>query len=182
VEVRRLDAIAPYFQELKKAGVSVLFRPHHEMNQGVFWWGGRPGPAGTAKLYQVTHDYLVGTHGLDNIVWVWSVQDIWDGSTNSWNFGAYNPGDKYWDVMSLDVYDGGYTTDKYDAMLAVAGSKPIAIGECATLPLPSELQAQPRWVYFMGWAELVQQNQSNQVIKTLYTSPRVLVEDAMPGW
>jgi hypothetical protein len=179
----RLDAIAPYFQELKDAGMAALFRPHHEMNQGVFWWGGRTGSQGTAALYRITHDYLVNTKGLDNIVWVWSVQDIWDQGTSSWNFDAYNPGDAYWDVMSLDFYDGaGYTADKYAAMLAEAGSKPIAIGECPTLPTADELTAQPRWVYFMGWAELVQQNDTNAQITAVYTAPNVLVQDSMPGW
>jgi mannan endo-1,4-beta-mannosidase len=179
----RLDAIVPYLQQLKAAGMAALFRPHHEMNQGVFWWGGRPGPNGTAKLFQVTHDYLVDTKGIDNLVWVWSVQDIWDNGTNSWNFGAYDPGAAYWDVMSLDFYDGqGYTADKYAAMLAVAGSKPIAIGECQMLPTADELTAQPRWVYFMGWAELVQQNNSNTAITAVYTAPNVLTQDTMPGW
>ena len=179
----RLDAIAPYFQQLKDAGIAALFRPQHEMNQGAFWWGGRPGPGGTAKLFQITHDYLVDTKGLDNIVWVWSVQDIWNSQDNSWDFDSYNPGDAYWDVMSLDFYDGnGYTADKYAAMLAEAGSKPIAIGECEVLPTAAELTAQPRWVYFMGWAELIQQNDSNAAITAVYTAPSVLTQDAMPGW
>ena len=179
----RLDAIAPYFQQLKDAGIAALFRPHHEMNQGVFWWGGRPGNDGTAALYRVTHDYLVHTKGLDNIVWVWSVQDIWDNNANAWNFGAYDPGSAYWDVMSLDFYDGkGYTADKYSAVQAAAGNKLIAIGECSVLPTAQELTAQPRWVYFMGWSELVQQNNSNAAITALYTAPNVLTQDEMPGW
>jgi mannan endo-1,4-beta-mannosidase len=153
------------------------------MNQGVFWWAGRQGPTGTAKLFQITHDYLVSQKGLDNIVWVWSVQDIWDNNTNSWNFDAYNPGDAYWDVMSLDFYDGnGYTSDKYQAMLSVAGNKPIAIGECTTLPSPDELTNQPRWTYFMGWSELVQQNNSSSAITAVYTASNVLTQDTMPGW
>ena len=49
----------PYLQQLKDAGVPVLFRPLHEMNEGWAWWGGRPGADGSAKLYQITHDYLV---------------------------------------------------------------------------------------------------------------------------
>ena len=64
----RLDAIVPYLQELKNNGVEVLFRPLHEMNQGVFWWAGRPGPNGTARLYQITHDYLQKTKGLTNLI------------------------------------------------------------------------------------------------------------------
>ena len=179
----RLDAIAPYFQKLKDAGIAPLFRIHHEMNQGVFWWAGRKGASGTAKLFQITHDYLVKTKGFDNIVWVWSVQDLWDNDTNSWNFHAYNPGPDYWDIMSLDFYDGkGYTTDKYNAMLAEAGSKPIAIGECQTLPKAQELSAQPRWLYFLGWAELIQQDNSNSAISSVYTAPNVLTQDEMPGW
>ena len=179
----RLDAIAPYFQTLKDAGVATLFRPHHEMNQGVFWWAGRPGLGGTAKLFQITHDYLVNVKGLDNIVWVWSVQDIWNSQDNAWDFDKYDPGDGYWDVMSLDFYDGaGYTTDKYQAMLARAGGKPIAIGECQVLPTPAEVAAQPQWAYFMGWAELIQQNDSNAQITATYTAPTVLTADTMPGW
>ncbi len=179
----RLDAIAPYFQQLKDAGMAATFRPHHEMNQGAFWWGGRPGPNGTAKLYQITHDYLVNTKGLDNIVWVWSVQDIWNAADNGWDWDQYDPGGAYWDVMSLDFYDGaGFTDAKYQAMLAIAGNKPIAIGECQVLPTPAELAAQPRWTYFMGWAELVQQSDSNAQITATYTAPSVLTQDSMPGW
>src|SRR5258706_303048 len=60
----RMDVIAVHLQTLKNAGVEVLFRPLHEMNQGLFWWAGRPGPNGTAKLFQITHDYLRNTKGL----------------------------------------------------------------------------------------------------------------------
>jgi hypothetical protein len=177
----RLDAVAPYFQQLQAAGMAALFRPQHEMNQGVFWWGGRPGQGGTSALFQVTHDYLLDHWGLDNIVWVWGMQGIWDSSTNSYDFDQYNPGDSYWDVMSLDFYDGtGYTDQKYQAMLAEAGNKPIAIGEREVLPTPDELTAQPRWVYFMGWAELIQQNDSNAQITATYTAPSVLTQDKMP--
>jgi mannan endo-1,4-beta-mannosidase len=179
----RLDAISPYFDKLKAANIAPIFRIFHEMNQSVFWWAGRTGPSGTAKLFQLTHDYMVKTKGFDNIVWVWSIQDIYDNQANGWNFGAYNPGSDYWDIMSLDFYDGkGYTSDKYDAMLAVAGDKPIAIGECQTLPTAKELTTQPRWVYFLGWSELVQKDNSNSAISALYTSPNVLNQDGLLGW
>jgi len=74
---QRLDVIAVYLQYLKDNGVEVLWRPHHEMNQGVFWWGGRPGTGGTARLFQISHDYLVKGKGLTNLIWVWDVQDFW---------------------------------------------------------------------------------------------------------
>jgi mannan endo-1,4-beta-mannosidase len=173
----RLDQIAVYLQDLKDSGVAVLFRPQHEMNQGVFWWGGRTGPNGTSKLYQITHDYLTRDKGLDNIVWVWSVQDL------SWDFDQYNPGSDYFDIASLDVYGGdGFTQEKYNAMLAVSGGKPIAIGECARLPTASELAASPQWIYFMGWAELTFSSNSAEELTSLFSAPNVLVRDQMPGW
>jgi len=54
----RVDEVTPFLQFLEDNGVEVLWRPMHEMNQGAFWWGGRPGPDGTLKLYRMLHDYL----------------------------------------------------------------------------------------------------------------------------
>jgi len=178
----RLDIFAASLQDLKNNGVTVIFRPFHEMNQGVFWWAGRPGPAGTVALYKLTHDYLVNTKGLTNLIWVWNLQDF---GTLSSDLTAYDPGPDYWDVLALDVYwsDGtGFTTAKYNAMLAKAGSKPIAIGECGTLPTAGTLTSQPRWVYFNGWAELTQQQNTNAVISSLYNSGNVVTLDELPGW
>ena len=73
----RLDRIAVFpCGILKDHGVEVLWRPLHEMNQAAFWWAGRPGPDGTRKLYQITHDYFVKTKGLSNLIWVWGMQDF----------------------------------------------------------------------------------------------------------
>ena len=173
----RLDVFAPFLQELKDAGVAPLFRPLHEMNQGAFWWGGRPGPDGTARLFQITHDYLVGVKGLDNLIWVWDVQDL------SWDFDRYDPGEAYYDLAALDVYDGsGYTSAKYEAMKKASPHRPIAIGECQKLPTASELSAQPLWSFFMGWSELVAENNSDVAIRELFGASNVITLDEMPGW
>ena len=172
----RLDEIYPYLKELQDAGVDVLFRLFHEMNQGFFWWGGQG--ANTAKLYQLSHDYLVKTKGLTNLTWVWNVQDLTSNLTSVLN--DYDPGSDYWDVLALDVYSGStaaqaYTTAKYNAIVAKAAGKPIAIGECQILPTQAILNSQPLWTYFMGWAELVQQYNTNDAITTVYNAfPRVL--------
>jgi hypothetical protein len=178
----RLNIIAGYLQDLKNNGVEVLFRPFHEMNQGVFWWAGRTGSNGTRKLYQITRDYLVNTKGLTNLIWVWNLQDF---SSLSSDLNNYDPGSNYWDVLSMDMYssDGqGYTTAKYNAMVGKAGSKPIAIGECDLLPTSAQLSAQPRWTFFMGWAELVFSKNSTSAIQNLYGASNVLTRDEMPGW
>lgn len=173
---KRMDDIAVYLQYLKDNGVEVLFRPLHEMNQGKFWWGGRPGPDGTARLYQITHDYLTDIKGLDNLIWVWDMQDM------SWDFEEYNPGDEYWDVFAFDVYDNGYDKKWYDYILPIAGDKPMAIGECSKLPSPEVLNEQPRWVFFMPWAELVKESNSEEKINKVYNTPQVITLDEMPGW
>jgi mannan endo-1,4-beta-mannosidase len=175
-----VDEICVYLQQLKDQKIEVLWRPMHEMNQGKFWWAGRPGPNGTRKLYQMLHDYMTKTKGLNNLIWVWDVQDF--GSLHD-DVNAYNPGADYWDVAALDVYDGsGYTADKYNTMVTVANGKPIAIGECQTLPTAAQLTAQPKWTFFMGWSELEFSGNSEPAIKSLHTAPNVVTLDKMPGW
>lgn len=172
----RMDDIAVYLQYLKEHEVEVLFRPFHEMNQGLFWWGGRPGPQGTARLYQITHDYLTKEKGLTNLIWVWDMQDM------SRDFAAYNPGDQYWDVFAFDVYERGFDQEWYDYIVPLVGKKPMAIGECSRLPSPATLAAQPRWTFFMSWSELVKEHNTEEEIRALYHHPQTITLDQMPGW
>lgn len=175
-----MDEISVYLQYLEDHGVEVLFRPLHEMNQGSFWWGGRPGANGTRKLWQITHDYMTNTKGLSNLIWVWDVQDF---PSLSSDLVSYNPGEEYWDIAALDVYDGsGFTQAKYNAMVNASGGKPIAIGECQKLPTVAQLVAQPKWTFFMGWSELVFSKNTETEINDLHNSPRIITLDEMPGW
>ena len=171
-----MDDIAVYLQYLEDNEVEVLFRPLHEMNQGKFWWGGRPGPEGTAKLFRLIHNYFTGVKGLTNLVWVWDMQDM------SRDFEAYNPGDEYWDVFGFDIYDNGYDASWYKYILPIVGDKPMAIGECSKLPSSVFLASQPKWVFFMPWAELVKKANSAKEIQDIYNHPNVVTRDEMPGW
>ncbi len=174
--INRMDDIAVYLQYLEDHKVEVLFKPFHEMNQGAFWWGGRPGPEGTAKLYRFTHDYFTIEKELSNLIWVWDMQDL------SRDFEEYNPGDEYWDVFAFDVYETGFNPSWYEYILPIVGDKPMAIGECAKLPSAEVLASQPRWIYFMPWAELVKRENTLAEIRTIYENPRVITLDEMPGW
>nr|WP_250647442.1 glycosyl hydrolase [Streptomyces sp. CLI2509] len=90
----KLDTAVPYLTQLKDAGVPVLFRPLHEMNEGWAWWGGRPGANGSARLFRITHDYLE-SKGLDNLLWVWNVKDTAaNGGSGEW--GTSTPGTTPW--------------------------------------------------------------------------------------
>ena len=175
-----MDEVCVYLQQLKDQQVEVLWRPLHEMNQGKFWWGGRPGHNGTLQLYRLMHDYMTKTKHLTNLIWVWDLQDF---GTLSTDVVTYHPGKKYWDVAALDVYDGsGYTQGKYNIMKDAAGSRPMAIGECAKLPTAAQLMSQPKWVFFMSWSELTFSSNTNAEIKNLYSAPNVITLNQMPGW
>lgn len=176
---QRVDSVARYLTILRDQGVAILWRPMHEMNQGVFWWGGRRGPQGTRRLWQIMHDYLTKEKGLDNLVWVWDIQDFKTLATDAED---YNPGSEYWDIAALDVYDDrtGYTKEKYEIMVKASRGKPIAIGECQKYPTAQTLLQQPRWTFFMGWSELVFSANTTEEIKAVIDAPNVLTRDEMP--
>lgn len=166
---RRLDEVVPYLRQLKDAGVPVLFRPLHEMNESWNWWGDHPGPDGGAKLYRITRDHLA-SQGLDNLIWVWNVQD---NPAGGWS--SYYPGDAYVDVVSLDVwYKGHPSQSDYQQLQGIAGDKPMALAELGKIPNAALLEDQTRWAYFMLWSEQLQGSNTNAEIQAGYFHPRVL--------
>ncbi|MEV1006530.1 glycosyl hydrolase [Streptomyces sp. NPDC049881] len=166
---RRLDEAVPYLRQLRDAGVPVLFRPLHEMNESWNWWGAYPGQDGGARLFRITRDYLTA-QGLDNLIWVWNVQDNPAG-----NWASYYPGDAYVDVVSLDVwYKAHPSQSDYQQIQSIANGKPIALGEMGKMPTAALLDSQPRWAWFMIWSEQLRGNNSNAEIQAAYFHPRVL--------
>lgn len=172
---QRLDEIVPFLQQLQDAGISVLWRPLHEINGGWFWWGGRPGPSGSRMLFQLTWDYLVRTKGLSNLIWVWNVSDFEMGVVDD-----YWPGASYVDVVSLDVYKTHQPIQEdYEKILGIGrsnGNTPIALGEVGSIPSPDTLDQQPNWVWFMCWSEHLTNQTWNteESIKATYYLPRTL--------
>jgi mannan endo-1,4-beta-mannosidase len=165
-----LDAVVPLLRELQDAGVEVLWRPLHEMNDTWAWWGGRPGPDGSRRLYQLMHDYLVRRHGLTNLVWVWNVTD-----KRLDQIDDYFPGAGYVDVASVDIWQKDYPSrNDYKAMLAVAAGKPIALGEVKKVPSPAVLDQQPDWAWFMVWAEQLVTSNSEDAVKATYYHRHVI--------
>ncbi|MEW2554462.1 glycosyl hydrolase [Streptomyces zhihengii] len=167
---QRLDEAVPYLRQLKDAGIPVLFRPLHEMNESWNWWGNRPGPGGSARLFQITRDHLAGTRGLDNLIWVWNVQD---NPAGGWS--NYYPGDRYADVVSLDVwYKNHPSSADYQQLRSIAGTKPMALAETGKMPTASLLESQPQWAWFMMWSEHLRGSNTNAEIQAAYFHPRVL--------
>lgn len=94
--IQQLDMMAEGLQELKKAGVVVLWRPFHEMNGGWFWWGAKD-PAVFIKVWRHMFDYFTRAKRLDHLLWVY-------GPNHGPKTAEYYAGDNYVDITGLDAY------------------------------------------------------------------------------
>jgi mannan endo-1,4-beta-mannosidase len=173
----QVDVIAWHLKQLREARVPVLWRPYHEMNGEWFWWGKRPGDGGYRKLYRMLFERLTVFHRLNNLVWVWNANEIRE---DVGPYAAYFPGADVVDVLATDVYRNAYAQSDYDQLLAVAGAKPIALGEVGRLPSPEVLRAQPRWTWFMAWGDPEGAWLDRQSYLATYESPEVLTRDELP--
>jgi mannan endo-1,4-beta-mannosidase len=173
----QVDVIAWFLKQLKYAGVPVLWRPYHEMNGGWFWWGKKEGENGYKKLYRMLYDRLVNFHGLNNLIWVFNANEVKSGVGS---YKDYYPGDDVVDILATDVYSEGYNQVNYDELLALAGDKPIALGEVGSLPSLDIIRSQPRWTWFMVWGEASRGFQGFQNFRDVYESEEALTWDELP--
>ena len=169
-----MDTAAGYLKQLQDAHIPVLWRPMHENNGGFFWWGGRPGPSGTAQLYRELYYRMVNVHHLNNLIWVWNQ----NGPAPFGEFHQFFPGQNFADVVSYDNYRS--LDDKYYwEILDLANGKPIALGEVGAPPSAEVLKSQPRWVWFMDWGGGVERQADR--LKAAYSNPWVVSRgDPMP--
>jgi mannan endo-1,4-beta-mannosidase len=173
----QVDVIAWHLRQLRDAGVPVLWRPYHEMNGEWFWWGQKPGEGGYKKLYRMLFDRLVGFHRLNNLIWVWNANEIREKVEP---YEAYFPGADVVDILATDVYQNGFAAADYEQLLAVAGDKPIALGEVGRAPTLEILRAQPRWAWFMSWGDPQGFWMDREAYTGLYNSDEVLTLDELP--
>lgn len=154
-----IDKVAAYLKQLQEKGIAVIWRPLHEAagnyegnNSGAWFWWGRYGTAYTKQLWQLMYDRLTNTHGLNNLIWVWTVQ-VKDGFSQN-ALDAY-PGNDYVDIIGTDIYEEN-TDSKlaaYKFANAVSGSrKMVTLSECGNVPNPSScFEAGDTWSWFMVW-------------------------------
>ncbi len=166
----QVDTIAHYLKELQKAHIAVLWRPYHEMNGNWFWWGNRVGKYSTQALYRQLFERLVNYHKLNNLIWVWSVDRP---SKPGMEFVNFYPGNKYLDILALDVYGSDFNQSYYDTLLGLSKGKPITLAEVGTPPTPEVLEKQPKWSYWVIWAGMAR-NTSKQQYEAMNNDPRVL--------
>jgi mannan endo-1,4-beta-mannosidase len=174
----QVDVVAWHLAQLRDAHVPVLWRPYHEMNGNWFWWGNRPGENGYKKLYRMLYDRLVNFHHLNNLVWIFGANEL---NSNAGPYGKFFPGRDVVDVLATDVYHGTYKPD-YDALLALAGGKPVALAEVGRVPPIEILESEPKWAWFMTWGDIPGQGGFADMarIRAVYGNDRVLTWEKLP--
>lgn len=168
---RQVDVIANLLAELRDAGVPVIWRPYHELNGDWFWWCGRSGPDGHARLYRMMFERFTRVHHLTNLIWVWNASPP-GGKVQP--YADFYPGHDVVDVLATDVYNNDYRTDHYEELLSVADGRPIALAEVGVMPTPEILADQPRWAWFMTWTNFLTKANNPADVRRLYADPRVI--------
>jgi len=172
------DKIASYLKLLQEANVPVLWRPYHEMNGVWFWWGDKKGPEGFQKLWKMMFDRFTKFHKLNNLLWVWNANAPRDiPFDQAYSYSNYFPGSGFVDVLATDVYNNDYEDRDYNELLELANGKLIALGECGELPKPEVLQAQPKFTWFMVWANWIQIDNTPRRVRDIYNHPQVITHD-----
>jgi len=165
----QIDVVAGYLKKLKEANIPVLWRPYHENNGDWFWWGFRQGPEGFAALWRLMYDRYVNFHRLDNLIWVWNANA--PNGRNALAYHRFYPGDQYVDILATDVY-GAFEQKHYEDLVELANGRVIALGEVGAPPSPEILEAQPKWVWFMGWSDIMDSPRNAEAVKRIFNDPR----------
>jgi mannan endo-1,4-beta-mannosidase len=183
--MRELDRLADGLQELKNAGVVVLWRPFHEMNGDWFWWCGKE-PDSFIRVWRHMFDYFTKTKGLDNLLWVYA-------PNHGDKTAAYYPGDDYVDLIGLDAYTDFIDTNHIRGYPEIARlNKPFGFtefGPHAPSNPPGDYdylrflkgvqQSFPRTVFFMSW-NAKWSLASNTNVTEFLSSPWVVNREDLP--
>jgi mannan endo-1,4-beta-mannosidase len=101
-----LDELADFARGLRSPdgrAIPLIFRPFHERNASVFWWGTRSASSEEfVELWRFTVTYLRDIRQVHNLLWAWSPRGP-IGSREE--LRADYPGDDYVDVLGLVFYD-----------------------------------------------------------------------------
>lgn len=154
--------LAGYLKLLQDANIPLLFRPFHEAagdyTWGSWFWWGKDGVEATKQLWYYLRDKLENEYGLNNLIWVWTVQTYSEGHLTqdiSLLRSAY-PGDNSVDMVGADLYPEDVLSDQSDIFYVVNamvdGKKIVAACEIGNLIDPvAAITNNALWSYFMNW-------------------------------
>jgi len=194
--MRDLEKTGNYLEQLREAGVPVLWRPLHEIDGGWFWWTDKTTPENTAKLWRMMFDYYVKQRKLNNLIWVYGAafktsrrgRDVEQIKLRK----RYYPGAKYVHISSIAIYANAYYGWKpysedsymkaYRIMQEVSPGKMLALSESGAIPNLEMMQAEgPRWLYTLSWWAGGKQNPPAWIKKT-YSHPLLVTRDELPNF
>ena len=201
--MKDIEEVAGYLQLLEDENIPVIWRPLHEAagnydlygpNGAWFWWG-RHGAEPCKQLWRLLYDQLVNVYGLDNLIWVWTV-DVTRGAEDQ--YLDWYPGDEYVDILGVDIYETNTDakTRQYQALVDLTkGKKLVTVSECGNIPDPAKcMDAGNKWSWFMVWCN--SDSSGNIVLtpsdgnfnlntgdywKQVMSSPYVLTRESMPS-
>lgn len=160
--MRDIEEVAGYLKNLQDANIPVIFRPLHEAagnytkynkEGGAWFWWGRYGAEPCKKLFRLLHDQLTNVYGLNNLIWVWTI-DATEGMEDQAK--DWYPGDDIVDIVGVDIYTEKIDVPQsaqYDFMNKVTGGKKLTtISECGNIPDPTiQMESGLNWSWFMVW-------------------------------
>jgi len=190
--LKDIEKVAGYLKLLQQAGIPVLWRPLHEAAGnytlygpgGAWFWWGRGGADACKQLWKLLRDKLEGEYGLDNLIWVWTL-DATPGAENQ--YADWYPGNDLVDIVGVDIYveNTSAQTRQYKAALALSGGKKLTtVSECGNIPDPEKsFAAGDSWSWFLAWSLDQKEYKYNTEAywKQLMGSSRVLTRETMPS-
>lgn len=178
-----IDKVAKIFLELQDAGVAAVFRPLHESGGAWFWWSTHTGKQ-FAALYQLLYERLVFKNGVNNLIWDFNPQDA---SKISWT-----PGETYYDVLSVDIYNKANDHQSNAAAFIDftnkgGTNKVITLSENGPIPdVKLMYEDGAPWSWWMPWYESWSGGFVSQTAASVWQSnladERIITLDKMPGW
>ena len=181
--VSDIDHISEIFLGLQQEGVAAIFRPLHESGGNWFWWSTHTGKQ-FAALYQLVYERMVFKNGVNNLIWDFNPQDA---SKISWT-----PGETYYDVLSVDIYNDANDHQSNSAAFIDftnkgGTNKIISLSENGPIPDVDKMYSEgATWSWWMPWYDswssgFVSQTAASVWQKNL-ADERIITLDEMPGW
>lgn len=178
-----IDHVSQIFLDLQKEGVAAIFRPLHESGGNWFWWSINTGKQFVA-LYQLLYERMVFKNGVNNLIWDFNPQDA---SKLSWT-----PGETYYDVLSVDIYNKANDHQSNSAAFIDFANKGgtnkiIALSENGPIPDVDNMYAENApWSWWMPWYESWSAGYVSQTAESVWqknlADERIITLDEMPGW
>lgn len=141
------DYIRSWARDIKKVGGPVMLRPMHEMNGSWYPWCGTVNgnePSEFVDAWRHMHDIFT-EEGVENVTWVWSINQESVPRNSENKYAVYYPGDEYVDWTSVSGFNWGTSREgmswrEFDEIytaplkyLRTVG-KPVVLSEFGSVP------------------------------------------------